>query len=355
MPSKSAKQAKFMRAVAHSPKFAKKVGVSQSVGKDFEMADKKKAKKFGDGGAAGALLGLLGRKKADKETRDKPYASGKGKVSVQLPPSASEVAAKEKALKAKAERDKAEEKRYRDALGTDEEIFNRMRRSQKLEADEARAMGVNKAKGGKVMKKNMVPAFGKAMTKKSADTKGRAMKKYAEGGTTGTTAAPNPRMAKAQERYDRMDTRFDNRIDKMKARMAGMPTDRQTAMNARIGTMQTRFNDRLANMRTRFGLNTGANTTSNTSTTTGGTAGGTTSNTTSNTSTTTSGTDTQAAKKGGMMKAKKYARGGGIEKKGKTKGKMVAMNKGGKCYAKGGSVDGCAVRGKTRAPMKKGK
>ena len=49
MPSTSAKQAKFMRAVAHSPKFAKKVGVPQSVGKDFSMADKK-TKKFGDGG-----------------------------------------------------------------------------------------------------------------------------------------------------------------------------------------------------------------------------------------------------------------------------------------------------------------
>lgn len=49
MPSTSAKQAKFMRAVAHSPKFAKKVGVSQSVGKDFEMADKK-MKKYPTGG-----------------------------------------------------------------------------------------------------------------------------------------------------------------------------------------------------------------------------------------------------------------------------------------------------------------
>ena len=45
MPSTSAKQAKFMRAVAHSPKFAKKVGVSQAVGKDFAAADKRKRKK----------------------------------------------------------------------------------------------------------------------------------------------------------------------------------------------------------------------------------------------------------------------------------------------------------------------
>lgn len=31
-----------MRAVAHSPEFAKKVGVSQKVGKEFNEADKKK-------------------------------------------------------------------------------------------------------------------------------------------------------------------------------------------------------------------------------------------------------------------------------------------------------------------------
>lgn len=49
MPSKSAKQHRFMQAVAHSPAFAKKAGVSQSVGKDFSAADKGKTfKKGGD-------------------------------------------------------------------------------------------------------------------------------------------------------------------------------------------------------------------------------------------------------------------------------------------------------------------
>jgi hypothetical protein len=38
MPAKSEKQAKFMRAVAHSPSFAKKVGVPMSVGKEFSKA-----------------------------------------------------------------------------------------------------------------------------------------------------------------------------------------------------------------------------------------------------------------------------------------------------------------------------
>ena len=35
MPAVSAKQERFMQAVAHSPKFAKKVGVPQSVGREF--------------------------------------------------------------------------------------------------------------------------------------------------------------------------------------------------------------------------------------------------------------------------------------------------------------------------------
>jgi hypothetical protein len=47
MPSSSAKQHKFMEAVAHNPAFAKKVGVPQSVGKDFSTADKGKTFKRG--------------------------------------------------------------------------------------------------------------------------------------------------------------------------------------------------------------------------------------------------------------------------------------------------------------------
>jgi hypothetical protein len=39
MPAKSAKQEKFMRAVAENPKFAKKVGVPQSVGREFTKAE----------------------------------------------------------------------------------------------------------------------------------------------------------------------------------------------------------------------------------------------------------------------------------------------------------------------------
>jgi hypothetical protein len=48
VPSASKKQHNFMAAIAHSPAFAKKVGVPQSVGQDFSTADK--GRKFAKGG-----------------------------------------------------------------------------------------------------------------------------------------------------------------------------------------------------------------------------------------------------------------------------------------------------------------
>jgi hypothetical protein len=47
MPSTSKKQHNFMAAVANNPSFAKKVGVPQSVGKEFNNADKGKTFKQG--------------------------------------------------------------------------------------------------------------------------------------------------------------------------------------------------------------------------------------------------------------------------------------------------------------------
>ena len=48
MPSKSKAQAHLMAAVAHNPAFAKKVGIPQSVGQDFNKADK--GRTFAKGG-----------------------------------------------------------------------------------------------------------------------------------------------------------------------------------------------------------------------------------------------------------------------------------------------------------------
>jgi hypothetical protein len=48
MPSKTKKQADFMRAVAHSPTFAKRVGVPTSVGREFSEADKGRFSRGGE-------------------------------------------------------------------------------------------------------------------------------------------------------------------------------------------------------------------------------------------------------------------------------------------------------------------
>lgn len=43
MPSKSAKQKRFMAAAAHNPEFAKKAGIPQSVAEEFNQADQRMA------------------------------------------------------------------------------------------------------------------------------------------------------------------------------------------------------------------------------------------------------------------------------------------------------------------------
>jgi len=55
MPSTSKKQHNFMAAVANNPSFAKKVGVPQSVGKEFNNADK--GKTFKRGGEMATKMG----------------------------------------------------------------------------------------------------------------------------------------------------------------------------------------------------------------------------------------------------------------------------------------------------------
>jgi hypothetical protein len=63
MPSTSKKQHNFMAAIAHNPAFAKKVGIPQSVGKDFDEADK--GKKFGSGGRTRPDVQKVNKSKTD--------------------------------------------------------------------------------------------------------------------------------------------------------------------------------------------------------------------------------------------------------------------------------------------------
>jgi hypothetical protein len=89
MPSTSKKQHNFMAAVANNPSFAKKVGVPQSVGKDFSNADKsRKFKEGGDMKESKAMvakeMNFMKKKGAPKsmikhemaEAKGKPFAKG---------------------------------------------------------------------------------------------------------------------------------------------------------------------------------------------------------------------------------------------------------------------------------------
>ena len=48
MPSKSQAQHNLMAMVAHDPEAAKRLGIPQSVGKDYVAADKDKGRKLGE-------------------------------------------------------------------------------------------------------------------------------------------------------------------------------------------------------------------------------------------------------------------------------------------------------------------
>jgi hypothetical protein len=81
MPSTNKKQHNFMEAIAHSPSFAKKVGVPQSVGKDFSTADK--GRKFSKGGDTMAskmnpgFMAMMAKKKGAQEGSKADMASDK--------------------------------------------------------------------------------------------------------------------------------------------------------------------------------------------------------------------------------------------------------------------------------------
>jgi hypothetical protein len=92
MPSASKKQHNFMAAIANSPSFAKKVGVPQSVGKDFTTADK--GRKFSKGGDTMAskmnpgFMAMIAKKKgapAKKMAGGGVAASSMGKVKTAAP------------------------------------------------------------------------------------------------------------------------------------------------------------------------------------------------------------------------------------------------------------------------------
>ena len=71
MPAKSEKQEKFMQAVAHNKSFAKKVGVPQSVGKEFTKSGGGMATKMNPG-----MMAMMKKKAGAKKMAMGGYADG---------------------------------------------------------------------------------------------------------------------------------------------------------------------------------------------------------------------------------------------------------------------------------------
>ena len=79
MPAKSAKQERFMQAVAHNPKFAKKVGVPTKVGKEFTKSGDDMASKMNPG-----FMAMM-KKKAPAKKMALGGATSMGKVKTAAP------------------------------------------------------------------------------------------------------------------------------------------------------------------------------------------------------------------------------------------------------------------------------
>lgn len=122
MPAKSEKQAKFMRAVAHSREFAKKVGVPQSVGKEFsksEGGEMKESKAMMKREVAfmkrkGAPKSMIKHEEAEMKTK-KMLDGGPATATVSLPPAAAAAnrpGRRTEALARRAEREKIREAKH---------------------------------------------------------------------------------------------------------------------------------------------------------------------------------------------------------------------------------------------------
>jgi hypothetical protein len=79
MPSISKAQHNFMAAVAHNPSFAKKAGVPQSVGQDFNKADKGKTFKRGGVMATKGMNPFAKFEKSGKDVEKKGVKEGSKK------------------------------------------------------------------------------------------------------------------------------------------------------------------------------------------------------------------------------------------------------------------------------------
>jgi hypothetical protein len=186
VPVKSKKQEKFMQAVANNPEFAKKVGVKQSIGREFTKEKSMKTKKMNMGGRTGDMMYSRG------------YGVGnKGK---RMPTELMTAPGMKKGGKVKKMRKGGNTSRMNELeeLGrVDAEKGYSAKGKRNLKDEKARVVREikNKKAGGKVGYKagGKVTADmeGRALVKKTADARGRAM---ATGGMLARTGGSSAKM-----------------------------------------------------------------------------------------------------------------------------------------------------------------
>jgi hypothetical protein len=336
MPSVSKKQHNFMNAIAHNKAFAKKVGVPQSVGKDFAEADK--GKKFKQGGLM--KHSDLGQdKKMVKKAvsmHDKQLHGGKKTNLATLKRGGSTSMNGVKKM----------------AVGGNTGSFNSTGSNPYAPQMQTGAIG------GLDQLNQSLGTIKNALGGKAPNV-GESTQMYRKGGKVNTNkmamdgAPVDPRAAAMAAKRAAMGSKRGMPIaGRTTPQMAGMPQGKPMMgrmppqANMPMPTMKKGGVAKKVTKEMEYDYKTGKKSFAGT----------------------TAQRDAHAEKegkrvakdlafdmskgmkKGGMSCApKKMARGGGIETKGKTKGKMIKMAAGGSVGSASKRADGCAVRGKTKA------
>ena len=213
MPSKSAKQHRFMEMVAHNPKMAKKVGVPQSVGKDFETADK--GKKFNKGGIM---------KKHDDEAQDKKLIS--------------------KMIKASEKKEPKGMKKGGEVMGP-----RNMSKDVEAGSNKHRKFGQSDVQKRGLTKGKNLGDSGKTISPKTIKmAKGGKVKRYDDGGDVETAAPVQTQTAQGQNANIGDDTRaramaalasgnMDQQVPTPKAKPRMKSTPKTNVMTKAMGNM----------------------------------------------------------------------------------------------------------------------
>jgi hypothetical protein len=253
MPSVSKKQHGFMAAIANNPKFAKKVGVSKSVGEDYMKADK--GRKFKEGGLketnADSNPGLA---KLPTEVRNKMGYMKKGGM--------------------------AKKRKFEEGGEVDTAALR-----------EAAMYGGLGKRNPRLPSEGIEQKYENPVTKRLKD----AVAKTYSLSPSGMARSVANMGANAGRRSSRsMDNESPDMSDIVGAKKGGMMKHKDVQMDKKVVKKAVAMHDKQQHGGKKTNLST--------------------------------------LKKGGMACApKKMARGGGIEIKGKTKGKMITMKKGGSC------------------------